>query len=74
MNLDVPEEEYHPYDMIAKSLAKSLSVKTGTYLSQKEQEALVNDLFSCKEPSLSPEGRATFKTLTLQEIDLLFGS
>ena len=74
VNLDVPEEEYHPYDMIAKSLAKSLSVKTGTYLSQKEQEALVNDLFSCKEPSLSPEGRATFKTLTLQEIDLLFGS
>jgi DNA mismatch repair protein MutL len=74
VNLDVPESEYHPFDMMAKSLAKSLSVKTGTYLSQKEQETLVNDLFSCKEPSLSPDGRATFKTLTLQEIDQLFGS
>ena len=56
VNLDVPEAEYHPFDMMAKSLAKSLSVKTGTYLSQKEQETLVNDLFSCREPSLSPEG------------------
>lgn len=74
VNLDVPESDYHPFDMMAKSLAKSLSVKTGTYLSQKEQETLVNDLFSCKEPSLSPDGRATFKTLTLQEIDQLFGS
>ncbi len=74
VNLDVPEAEYHPFDMMAKSLAKSLSVKTGTYLSQKEQETLVNDLFSCREPSLSPDGRATFKTLTLQEIDQLFGS
>lgn len=74
VNLDVPEAEYHPFEMMAKSLAKSLSVKTGTYLSQKEQETLVNDLFSCKEPSLSPDGRATFKTLTLHEIDQLFGS
>jgi len=72
VNLDVPESDYHPFDMMAKSLAKSLSIKTGAYLSQKEQETLVNDLFSCKEPSLSPDGRATFKTLTLQEIDQLF--
>ena len=74
VNLDVPESDYNPFDMMAKSLAKSLSIKTGTYLSQKEQETLVNDLFSCKEPSLSPDGRHTFKTLSSQEIDQLFGS
>jgi DNA mismatch repair protein MutL len=74
VNLDVPESDYKPFDMMAKSLAKSLSIKTGTYLSQKEQETLVNDLFSCKEPSLSPNGKPTFKTLTLTEIDQLFES
>jgi len=74
VNLDVPESDYNPFDMMAKSLAKSLSIKTGAYLSQREQENLVNDLFSCKEPSLSPDGRATFKTLTLNEIDQLFRS
>jgi DNA mismatch repair protein MutL len=74
VNLDVPESDYNPFEMMAKSLAKSLSIKTGTYLSQKEQETLVNDLFSCKEPSLSPQGKSTFKTLTLTEIDQLFES
>jgi len=74
VNLDVPEADYNPFDMMAKSLAKSLSIKTGTYLSQKEQEILVNDLFSCKEPSISPQGKPTFKTLTLTEIDQLFES
>lgn len=74
VNLDVPEAEYNPFDMMAKSLAKSLSIKTGNYLSQKEQETLVNDLFSCKEPSISPNGKPTFKTLTLNEIDHLFES
>ena len=43
-----------------------------TKISQKEQEVLVNSLFSCKEPSICPAGKATFKTLTLEEIDQLF--
>lgn len=74
VNLDVPESDYNPFDMMAKSLARSLSIKTGTFLSQREQENIVNDLFSCKEPSLSPNGRRTFKTLTIAEIDQLFRS
>ncbi|KRP26793.1 MAG: hypothetical protein ABS28_04860 [Cryomorphaceae bacterium BACL22 MAG-120619-bin32] len=74
INLEVPETSYSHFDVMAKSFAKTLSIKTGTYLSEKEQEILVNDLFSCKEPSISPTGKATFKTLTLHEIDHLFNS
>jgi DNA mismatch repair protein MutL len=74
VNFDVPESEYNPFDMMTKSLAKSLAIKTGAFLSQKEQETLVNDLFSCKEPTISPDGKAIFKTLTLKEIDHLFES
>lgn len=74
INLEVPETSYSHFDVMAKSFAKTLCIKTGTYLSEKEQEILVNDLFSCKEPSISPTGKATFKTLTLQEIDHLFNS
>ncbi len=72
VNLDVPDANFNPFDLMAKSFAKSLTIKTGVYLSQKEQESLVNNLFSCKEPSVSPSGKATFKTLTLNEIDQLF--
>jgi len=74
INLDIPDANFKPLDVMAKSFAKSLAIKTGHYLSQKEQESLVNSLFSCSEPSLSPTGKATFKTLTLQEIDQLFDS
>ena len=74
MKLEVPETSFSHYDVMAKSFAKSLAIKTGTVLSSKEQESLVHDLFSCKEPSVSPFGKATFKTLTIKEIDAIFNS
>ncbi len=72
INLEVPDASFSHFDVMAKSFAKTLAIKTGTKLSDKEQEALVNDLFSCKEPNISPFGKSTFKTLTLNEIDNLF--
>jgi DNA mismatch repair protein MutL len=72
INLEVPDASFSHFDIMAKSFAKTLSIKTGAKLSEKEQEGLVNDLFSCKEPSVSPTGKTIFKTLTLNEIDHLF--
>lgn len=74
MKLEVPETSFSHFDVMAKSFAKSLAIKTGSILSSKEQENLVHDLFSCKEPSISPFGKATFKTLTIKEIDRIFNS
>lgn len=72
MKVEVPDASFSHFDVMAKSFAKSLAIKTGKTLSVKEQENLVNNLFSCKEPSASPFGKATFKTLTLNEIDAIF--
>ncbi|CAA0161699.1 DNA mismatch repair endonuclease MutL [Tenacibaculum maritimum] len=74
MKLEVPDTSFSHFDVMAKSFAKSLAIKTGTDLNTKEQENLVNDLFSCKEPSISPFGKPTFKTLTLNEIDTIFNN
>jgi DNA mismatch repair protein MutL len=74
INLEVPDASFSHFDVMAKSFANTLCIKTGTQLSEKEQESLVNNLFSCKEPSISPFGKSTFKTLTLNEIDNLFNS
>ena len=73
-NIDtgVPETNFKPLEIMASSFSKSIAIKTGQLLSQKEQENLVNRLFLCKEPSISPSGKAIFKTLTLQEVDKLF--
>jgi len=56
-------------DHIAKTLAKNSAIKVGQELSIKEQEELVNELFSCKEPMLSPFGKKNYTTLSVNEID-----
>ena len=53
-------------------MAKSLAVKTGMYLEEKEQENLVNNLFACKEPNVSPFQKPTFITLSVDDIDKRF--
>ena len=59
-------------DSIAKSMAKSLAVKTGTYLTEKEQENLVHNLFGCKEPNVSPFQKPTFITMSVEDLDKKF--
>ncbi len=69
---DVPESSFSQLDAIAKSLAKSLAIKNGTKLTSREQEELLGQLFSCKEPNHSPFGKKTFITLSSDEIQLKF--
>ncbi|HKJ06169.1 MAG TPA: hypothetical protein VJ970_01750, partial [Flavobacteriaceae bacterium] len=69
---EVPEASFSQIDILAKSLAKSLAIKTGTKLAVKEREAIVNKLFLCKQPDRSPYGKKTFVTITLNEIDKNF--
>ena len=71
---EVPETSFSQLDIISKSLAKSLAIKTGSKLSDKEQDNLVNNLFLCKEPTISPFGKKTFETLAIGEIDKIFNS
>jgi len=59
-------------DTIAKSMAKSLAVKTGMRLTEKEQENIVNGLFACKEPNVSPFQKPTFITMSVEDLDKKF--
>jgi DNA mismatch repair protein MutL len=68
----IPESSFSQNDTIAKSMAKSLAVKTGSYLTEKEQENLVNGLFACKEPNVSPFQKPTFITMRVEDIDKKF--
>ena len=68
----IPENSFSQNDSIAKSMAKSLAVKTGTTLTMKEQEHLVNGLFACKDPNVSPFQKPTFITMRVEDIDKKF--
>jgi DNA mismatch repair protein MutL len=68
----IPDSSFSQNDTIAKSMAKSLAVKTGTYLTEKEQENLVHNLFGCKEPNVSPFQKPTFITMSVEDLDKKF--
>lgn len=69
---EVPDSHFSAADLLAKSMAKSLAIKTGQTLTNTEQEHLVNRLFACKEPSVSPTNKTTFITMTIDELEKKF--
>jgi len=69
---EVAGESFSQTDILSKTLAKSLAVKTGELLAQESQLALVNDLFACKEPMVSPFQKPVYITITENDIDKKF--
>ncbi|MEP2280797.1 DNA mismatch repair endonuclease MutL [Maribacter sp.] len=69
---EVPGDSFSQSDMLAKTLAKTLSVKTGETLDEFSQVKLVNDLFACKETTLSPFNKKVYITITENDIERKF--
>jgi len=69
---ELPDSGFSQNDQLAKSMAKSMAVKTGTSLTKEEQEHLVNQLFACKEPSVSPDNKKVLLTLHSADLDKNF--
>ena len=69
---EVPDNGFSQTDLLAKSLAKGMAVKSGTLLNSTEQQHIVNRLFACKEPDVSPFNKSVFITLTVDELDKKF--
>ena len=67
-----PSDNFSHSDLISKSLAKSTSIKNGKNLDVKEMEYIVNGLFACKEPNISPSNKRTYITLTKDDLDNKF--
>ena len=69
---EVPDVGFSQNDLLVKSMAKSMAVKTGTSLNRKEQEHLINQLFACKEPSVSPNNKTVLITMDVNDFDKKF--
>ena len=69
---EVPEAGFSQNDLLAKSMAKSMAVKTGTSLNEEAREHLINQLFACKEPSISPFNKPVLVTMDANDFDKKF--
>ncbi|MGB5435321.1 MAG: DNA mismatch repair protein MutL, partial [Maribacter sp.] len=70
--MQVIEDSFSQTDILSKTLAKTLAVKTGEVLNNASQMALVNDLFACKESRWSPFNKPVYVTITENDIDKKF--
>ncbi|MCB9310879.1 MAG: DNA mismatch repair endonuclease MutL [Lewinellaceae bacterium] len=55
-------------DNIARSMAMSSAIKRGKKLEPSEMSAIIDQLLACKMPTVSPTGRSTSITITLNEL------
>jgi DNA mismatch repair protein MutL len=60
-------------EKLIRSLAWQQSIKCGRELSEKEMEVLVNDLFQCKQPNISPDGKPTYLEFRKDQLEKMFG-
>jgi len=59
-------------DHLALALAKYACIKLGKRLSEEEMQALIDQLFACNQANYSPEGKAIFISISLEDIHKLF--
>ncbi len=69
---DIPKENSHLHHIIAATMASTLCIKTGKKLDLIEQEDILNKLFICAEPTISPFGKPTFVSVDIDEINKKF--
>ncbi len=58
--------------VLAKTMAKKLSIKRGKKIHQEEIDALIENLFSCKVPGVSPDGKPTMYVISYDELHTKF--
>ena len=60
-------------EKLLRSLALQQSVKAGNSLSDKEMKGLLDDLFECATPNITPNGKPVFLEFRKEELDKMFG-
>ena len=60
-------------EKLIRSLARQESVKSGTFLSEKEMRTLVDGLFACMQHNVTPGGDPTYIEFKKDYVEKLFG-
>jgi DNA mismatch repair protein MutL len=63
------ETGYSEGDRMARLLARSLAIRPGAPLDPVSRQALINDLFACKETVRSPFNKTIHTTLSVEELE-----
>jgi DNA mismatch repair protein MutL len=65
--------KYTKREKLLRSLALQQSIKAGASLTDKEMKIVVEDLFACTAPNITPNGKPTYLEFKKDELDKMFG-
>lgn len=65
--------KFNKREKLLRSLSLQQSIKMGTYLSSEETSALLTQLFECKIPNSTPNGKPTYMSFNKDDLDKMFG-
>ncbi|MES1218096.1 MAG: DNA mismatch repair endonuclease MutL [Bacteroidota bacterium] len=67
------ELKFSKREKLIRSLAKQQSVKTGHRFTEKEMRSLVEQLFACEQPNITPDGNPTYLEFKQEQLERMFG-
>ncbi len=67
------ELKFSKREKLVRSLARQQAIKPGQILTEKEMQALVTDLFHCKQSNSSPDGKPTYLEFKMEQLEKMFG-
>lgn len=69
-----PEVKFSKREKLIRSLARQQAVKAGVRLTEREMRQLVNDLFACEQPNISPDGNPAYLEFKQEQLERMFRS
>ncbi len=71
--VEVPEENtFSRKRHLAEIMSRHMRIKSGESMKMEEMEHLIDKLFSCEEPGLTPDGKKTFVKITGENLNSKF--
>ena len=67
------EIKFSKREVLLRSVAWQQSVKSGTSLSEREMQNLVEELFVCEQPNATPSGKPTYMEFKRENLEKMFG-
>lgn len=68
----IPDSGFDRNNRLSMIMASNMAIANGKPLKNEEQQDIINALFSCKEPSISPMNQSVFVHLDENAIDKIF--
>jgi DNA mismatch repair protein MutL len=73
MKHESPDSIARRTELLVAGMARRLSLNVQGIAQPEAQEALIDELFACTQPELTPDGRKTFVMLRKEQIDNMLG-